>query len=170
MWTTLKADVDQSDMDLECIISGPIQQDKIINKNNICMRFYNETKPLYLETDASRIVISATLLQTRDGMTWVKDTAPHNTILGPIMFASKALTSAEQSYSNIEREALGILHGLEKFHHYCFAREESIITDNKPLVVLFKKDVATLSQWIQYILLQIHQYREKQMKRYVAWT
>ena len=30
--------------------------------------------------------------------------------------------------------------------------------DHKPLIPIFKKDVATLSQQIQYILLRIHQY------------
>ena len=31
---------------------------------------------------------------------------------------------------------------LKMFHNYCFAREVSIITDHKPLVAIFKKDVA----------------------------
>ena len=44
----------------------------------------------------------------------------------------------EKRYSNIEKEALGILYRLEKFHHYCFARKVSIITDYKPLVIIFK--------------------------------
>ena len=70
----------------------------------------------------------------------------------------KSLASAEQRYSNIEREALGVPHGLEKFHHNCFGREVSITTDCKPLVAIFTKDVATLSQQIQCILLKIHQY------------
>ena len=52
-------------------------------------------------------------------------------------------------YSNIEREALGILHGLEKFHHYYFAKKVSIITNHKLLMIIFKKDVATLSQRLQ---------------------
>ena len=69
--------------------------------------------------------------------------------------------SPEQRYSNIEHGELGILHGLEKFHHYCFGREVLIITDHKPLAVMFKKDVATVSQHIQHILLKIHQYRVK---------
>ena len=34
-----------------------------------------------------------------------------------------------------------------------------VITDHKLLVSIFKKDVATLSQRIQHILLKIHQYR-----------
>ena len=117
------------------------------------MEFYDETKPLHLEMDAS----NTTLLQTRDG-TCPKDIAPDNTILRPIAFVSKSLTSAEQRYSNIEREALGISHGLKKVHHYCFARQVSIIIGHKPLVAIFRKDIVTLSQQIQHILLWIHQY------------
>ena len=48
--------------------------------------------------------------------------------------------------SNIEREALGILHSLKKFHHYCLTREGRLITDHKPLVTILTKDVVTLSQ------------------------
>ena len=77
------------------------------------MKFYNETKSLYLETDASRIGLGTALLQTRYGMTCSKDKAPDNTLLRQMAYASKTLTSAEQRYSNVEREALGILHGLK---------------------------------------------------------
>ena len=58
----------------------------------------------------------------------------------------------------MECEVLGILHGLQKFHHYCFGREVLVITDHKQASI-FKKDVATLSQQIQCILLKVHQYR-----------
>ena len=84
-----------------------------------------------------------------------------NSICRPIIFASKSLSSAERRYSNMEREALGILQGIKKFHHYCFAREVSIIIDCKLLVAIFKKDVAMLFQKIQQILLRIQQYRVK---------
>ena len=109
---------------------------------------------------ASGIGLWAALLQLRDITTCQTHMAPDNTILCPIAFASKSLDRCmEQRYSNIECKALGILHGLEKFHHYCFGREVFIITDHKLLVSIFKKDVATLSQCIQHILLKIHQYR-----------
>ena len=74
----------------------------------MCIKFYDDTKPLYLETDASDISLEAALLQLRDNMNCPKDTAPDNTILHPIVFANKSLTHAEQRYSNIEHEALGI--------------------------------------------------------------
>ena len=123
------------------------------------MKFYDGTKPLYLETDASGVGLGVALLQMHKGTACQKDVACNNTILCPIAFASKSLTDTEHRYSNIEREALGILHGLKKCHHYCFAREVLVITNHKPLVAIFKKDAATLSQHIQCILLKIHQYR-----------
>ena len=95
---------------------------------------------------------------TGDNMTCHRDKMPDNSILRPIAFASKSPTGEEKRYSNIEREALGILYSLEKFYHYCFARAVSIITDHKPLITIFKKDVATLSERPQQILLRIHQY------------
>ena len=132
---------------------------KLLIKVEMCMKFYDDTKPLYLETDASGIGLGTALLQLRDDTVCQKGMAPNNTILQPIAFASKSLMGAKQRYSNFKHEALGILQGLEKFHYYCFGREVLVITDHKPLVSMFKKDVATLSQHIQCILLKIHQYR-----------
>ena len=123
------------------------------------MKFYDDTKPLYLETGASRVSLGAALLQLCNNTACQKGVAPDNTILCPIAFASKSLTGTEPRYSNIKHEALGILHGLEKFYHYCFSREVLVITDHKPLVSMFKRDVASLLQCIQCILLKIHQYR-----------
>ena len=88
---------------------------KSLIKADACMEFYDETKSLYLETDASGIGLGAALIQTRDGSSCLKDSIPNNTILQPIVFTSKSLTCAECRYSNIENEALGILHGLKNF-------------------------------------------------------
>ena len=107
---------------------------KLLIKFDMYMNFYNGTKPLYLETDASRVSLGAAVLQAQEGTACQKDTVPDDTILCPIAFASKSLTGAEHRYSNIERETLGILHGLRKFHLYWFAREVHIIIDHKPLV------------------------------------
>ena len=123
------------------------------------MKFYHDAKPLYSETDASGVGLGAALLQLHNNTVCQKGIVPDNITLHPIAFASKSLTAAEWRYTNIEHEVLGILHGLEKFHHYCFGREVFIITDHKPLVAMFKKDVATLLQHIQHILLKIHQCR-----------
>ena len=36
-------------------------------------------------------------------------------------------------------KGLGILHGLEEFHHYCFNCDIRVSTDHKPLVAIFEK-------------------------------
>ena len=84
-------------------------------------------------------------------MWFPKDEASDNS--APIVFTSKGMTSVKTHYSNIESKVLGILHGLEKFHYYCFTYEVCIITDNKPLVSIFKKGKVTLSHRLQRILL-----------------
>ena len=87
------------------------------------------------------------------------DEVPYNATLHPIVFTSKSPLSANLPYSNIEHEALRILHGLEKDHHYCFARKVYIITDNKPLGAILSKGVAMLSYLLTHIMLHIHQYK-----------
>ena len=136
-----------------------VDKAKATIKEDACIKFYDETEPLYIETDVSGVELGAALLQTRDNTSCHRDEAPDNSILRPIAFSNKSFTGAEKRYSNMEREALSILYGPEKFHHYCFVREVSIITDYKTLIVIFKNDVATLSQRFQQILLRIHQYR-----------
>ena len=53
---------------------------KSLIQKDVYMKFYNETKTLYLKTDVTRIGLGTTLLQTRDNMTCSKDAAPDNTI------------------------------------------------------------------------------------------
>ena len=83
-------------------------------------------------------------------MWFQRNEAPDNTVANSI--CKQKLKSMETHYSSIRREALSILHGLVKFHHLYFAQEESIITDHKPLVTIFKKDAVRLSHSLQRIL------------------
>ena len=124
------------------------------------MKFYDDTKPLYIKTDAYGVGLGATLLQTRSNTTCLKEWKLQKTAYSELLYLSaKAWLEQKNRYSNIEREALGILYGLRKFYHYCFVREVSIIMDPKPLVTIFKKDVATLSQRLQWIMLRINLYK-----------
>ena len=79
---------------------------KLLIKSDMCMKFYDDTKLLYLETDASGVGLSAALLQMHKGTTCQKVTVPTNTILHAITFTRKSLTGTECRYSNIGREVL----------------------------------------------------------------
>ena len=79
------------------------------------MKFFKKTKPQYLETDAFGIGLGTALLQTRKGMTCSKDAAPDNTILKPITFASKNLTSTEKSAISLKERCWVYCIILKKF-------------------------------------------------------
>ena len=114
------------------------------------MKFYDESRSLYIETDASGDGLEVALLQTRRSASCPRDEAPDNSILRPIAFVSGSLLCAVKRYSNREKEALTrYTIWTERFHHYFIAREVSKFTDHKTLVTIFKKDVATPSQRLQ---------------------
>jgi hypothetical protein len=72
---------------------------------------YDPSQPLILACDASPdgvgVVLSHLLGQEEH----------------PIAFASRTLTKAEKGYSQIEKEGLGIVYGVKKFHKYLYGRK-----------------------------------------------
>ena len=79
---------------------------KSLIKVAVCMKFYDDTKLLYLETDASGISFRAALLQLCNNTDYQKVMAPDNTILCPITFSSNSLTGAEQRYITLNMRHL----------------------------------------------------------------
>ena len=54
----------------------------------------------------------------------------------PIQFASRSLSSAEQNFSTIDREALAVYFACNKFREYLLGGFFTIKTDHKPLLKL----------------------------------
>ena len=84
--------------------------------------YFNLSKPVILQVDASELGLGGCLLQ--------KD---NHGKLRPVAYASKCLTPAETRYANIEREVLAVVWDCNKFHHYLYGRKFVCQSDHKPL-------------------------------------
>ena len=54
----------------------------------------------------------------------------------PIAFALQTLSAAKRNYAQLEKEALSLVYGANKFHQYLYERQFELVTDHKPLIVL----------------------------------
>jgi len=106
------------------------------------LAYYDASKAVVLEVDASQKGLGAALLQDER----------------VIAFASKTLTKTQSNYSNIEREALGLVHGVQRFHTYLFGREFSVITDHKPLVNIWQRPLTNAPPRLQRMFLKLQGY------------
>lgn len=57
----------------------------------------------------------------------------------PVAGASRSLTGAETRYSQLEREMLGVVFSITRFHQYVLGRHVQVFTDHKPLVDIMHK-------------------------------
>ena len=127
------------------------EQEQYLNKlkseitNKTTLPFYNPKVPLTIEVDASTKGLGAALIQNEK----------------PIAFASKALTKTQANYSNIEREALGLVHGVQRYHTYLYGKSFNAFTDHKPLVDIWEKPLICAPQRLQRLFLLLQGYNMK---------
>ena len=108
---------------------------------DMTLKYYEANLPIYIETDASRKGIGVVLMQPDPKVqNTSKSAVPNN--LRPVYYASKFLTNTESNYSNIEREMLGVVFSVLHIKHFTYGHKVTVVTDHKPLIMLFKKNIA----------------------------
>ena len=91
----------------------------------LVMTYFNITKRTLVTVDASPVGISVILSQRVKG---IDD-------YGVEAYASRALTPVEHHYSQMEREAF--VWAVEHYHLFLFVANFTLITDHKPLEVIY---------------------------------
>ena len=92
---------------------------KLSSKTGV-LKFFDWTKQTVVECDASSLSLGAVSLQ--EGKS--------------VMFASRALLSAERNYSQLEKEMLATVYGLRRFDQYVYGQPVIVESDYKPLEMI----------------------------------
>lgn len=98
----------------------------------IKLAFFEEGAPTVLYTDASPHALGAVLTQEKENQ------SPRI-----ISFASKLLSKTEKAYPQIQKEALGVVWGVERFYYYLLGRRFTIKTDASGLSFIFNRESTT---------------------------
>ena len=109
------------------------------------LSYYDPQRELALQCDSSQTGLGAVLLQTGR----------------PIAFASRAHTDTEIRYTQIEKELLAVVFGLEKFHQYTWGQDVIVQSDHKPLEIIMKKLLHTALKRLQRMLMRLQKYSIK---------
>ena len=120
---TLLQDGQSWDWTLECEKAFRAAKDSLSSAS--VLAHYDPSLPIKMAGDASAYGVGAVIShQYPDGRE------------RPIAYASHTLSSAEINYSQIEKEALSLVFGIQKFHSYLYGRQFTLVTDHKPLTTV----------------------------------
>ena len=99
------------------------QEVKDILTSDLVLCHYDPQLPLKLACDASPYGIGCVLSHV----------FPDN-VERPIAYASRTLRKSEKGYAQIDKEALSLYWGVQKFNDYLYGRHFTLVTDHKPLL------------------------------------
>ena len=107
------------------------------------LQYYDVNEPVVLESDSSDVGLGAVITQKGK----------------PIAYASRALTSTERNYAQIEKECLSLVFAAERFEHYILGKSNvKMLTDHKPLETIFRKPILTCPKRLQRMRLRLQKF------------
>lgn len=99
---------------------------KDVLQSPLMLTHYNPRLTMVVSADASNVGIGARIAHRfPDGSEKA------------VYHASRSLTPAESRYSQVEKEALGLVYAVTKFHRMIYGRHFIMQTDHKPLLAIF---------------------------------
>ncbi len=116
---------------------------KVVLTSNPVLRFFDVQKPVTIQADASQYGLGACLFQDNH----------------PIVYTSRALTSAESNYAQIEKELLAIVFACEKFNQYIYGKVVKVESDHKPLETILRKPLSKASPRLQRMMMRLQKYQ-----------
>ena len=112
-------------------------KDKLTNAETL--GYFDQNAKTMVIADASLVGLGCVLVQQQKGEQRI------------ISYASRTLTDVEKRYSQTEKEGLALVWACERFSFYLIGIEFELITDHKPLEVIYgrtSKPPARLERWV----------------------
>jgi hypothetical protein len=111
------------------------------------LRIPDHRKPFCISTDASGLALGAVISQVTDACEY------------PVAYASRVLNEAEQKYSVIEKELLGIVFAVSKFRCFVYGTKFTVFCDHNPLkyISTMKDPSRRIARWL--MLLQDYDFQ-----------
>ena len=103
------------------------------------LAYFDKNAKTVIIADASPVGVGAVLTQ------WQGDQ------LRPVYYASRTLSPTERRYSQTEKEVLALVWACEHFHLYLYGINFELVTDHKPLEVIYSrtsKPSARIQRWV----------------------
>jgi len=125
------------------------QKIKKLLSNSPLLALYDPNLPTVVSADASSFGLGGVLLQKQ-----------RDSKVLPVCYISRAMTSTEQRYAQIEKEALALTWACERFSDYLLGLKFHLETDHKPLVPLLStKNLEELPIRVQRFRLRLMRFK-----------
>lgn len=130
------------------------EQEKSFNTLKSCLSniktlgYYDPADKTQVIADASPVGLGAVLIQTDSSGSRI------------VAYGNKSLSDCEKRYCQTEKEALALVWAVEHFNIYLYGKEFELVSDHKPLEVIFgrhSKPCARIERWV--LRLQSYNYK-----------